>query len=114
MRKKYSADMRELQSKHEEQMLQLRNVYELEKDRLERRFVEERDNNEKRLSQALEDCEQRHREEYASWEEDTAQLREDLHNQEIALASMSQHYQNELELRERQIKELESTTNDLK
>jgi len=107
-------DLHDINVKNDENLAQLRNFYEIEKERLERRITEEKDRAEKKLSNLTEEYESRIKEEQSLHEEELDNIKEELHEVEIQNATLTQHYEHELMLRQQTIETLEKYLKEAK
>ncbi len=111
---KLERDLNDINAKNEENLAQLRNFYEIEKERLERRITEEKDRAEKKLSNLTEEYESRIKEDQSAHEDELDNIKEELRDLEIQNASLTQHFEHEMVLRQQTIETLEKYLKEAK
>ncbi|CAD8134885.1 unnamed protein product [Paramecium pentaurelia] len=104
-------EYRLLQNKNEEQIAQLRLMYDQERQKIEQKFMEDRKTMEEKYNQMVEELENQYDN---NQDEEIKKLQKKLKQNDIQLQQLSQHWQNENDLKQKQILSLEQVNNSLK
>lgn len=94
--------------------MQLKSFFEIERDRLERRLQEERERAQKRYNTAVEDYEQKIREEQGRYEEDLQMFQEEAADKERQANDVITQLDHENSMRQQQIETLDAYLTETK
>ena len=114
LKETHGKEIKDLQLKSETALRQLREFYESEKTRLEKRLVEDKEKGDRKYGQIIEEYEIRIREETNNYEDEIENLKDELRDHEVQSQSLMQQFENELDLRQKNIENLEKLLKETK